>query len=433
MPTNYSGNPANVTTPLTAIVSNVINNSGTIEIITTAAHFFSTHDYVQVLGVNGVGAANTTAQITVISTTAFLLNGTTFSGSYVSGGTATDLSLTPYFQVPSDGESGTVEGILASIQALADRTQYLESLIQFPFTPQQFTASTGSPITPPYGAHYALLVGCGGGGGGSAGGAGQELITGSYPVGSGGGGAGIGSFRVVQVSATTQYDIVIGAGGVGGIGTSGVGTPAGTDGGVTTFAMHASAVLATFEGGGAGGYAGLSTGSVDEAYGDASTIIYSLGGSAAGVGTNIGSASVVSPASNTPFYSTQHVTPPGCGGAGSTRLSGTRGTHGGTSPEGFAGGQGGLHASVTSSFEGGGGGGGGAGGPFGAGGNGGDGGAPNASGNGSVGANGVAPSANTGAGGGGGGAGGSSSTAFAASGGHGGNGGSGKLTIYWIR
>ena len=185
MPTNYSGNPSNVTTPLTATIIGAANNgAGLIRIQTSAAHLYATYDAVTISGVVGATQANGTWAITVIDGTHFDLVGSAFSSAYVSGGTASDQSLTPYFSTPNDGEPGTVAGILASIQALADRTQYLVAKTS---APTVFTSS-GTWKCPP-GIHVAVLYGYGGGGGGGGGNDGTTSTSTSECGGSGGGGS----------------------------------------------------------------------------------------------------------------------------------------------------------------------------------------------------------------------------------------------------
>lgn len=122
MPDQYSGDPGNVTTPLTATIASVANVGGLYGITTTAVHNFATNDTVLNIGTGTT--ADGLWKITVTGPTTYTLNGSTF-GATSSTGTATDLSLTPYFQVPKDGEQPTVASILAAIKCLADRTQYL--------------------------------------------------------------------------------------------------------------------------------------------------------------------------------------------------------------------------------------------------------------------------------------------------------------------
>ena len=73
---------------VTATVSGVANNgSGLVRITTAAAHNLVTGDLVNVYAVGGVAAANTRATVTVVDATRVDLQGTSFAGSYTSGGT----------------------------------------------------------------------------------------------------------------------------------------------------------------------------------------------------------------------------------------------------------------------------------------------------------------------------------------------------------
>jgi hypothetical protein len=126
MSTIYSGNPSNVTTPLVRNVAGTASAAGLIRIQTTAAHLFSTYNTVELANVGGTTEANGTWVITVIDSTHFDLAGSTWANAWTSGGTATDFSLTPAATLPSDGEPATAASILASVQLLLDRTQYLQ-------------------------------------------------------------------------------------------------------------------------------------------------------------------------------------------------------------------------------------------------------------------------------------------------------------------
>jgi len=148
MSTIYSGNQANITTPLVRTITSAVSQSGLIKIGTSASHLFATNDYVYIAGVGGTTEANGAWTITVIDATHFTLNGSSFTHAYTSGGTATDRSLTPAFAMPSDGETSTAASIEASIQMLADRTQYLATLPAQPtriaIAPHPFDISYGS-------------------------------------------------------------------------------------------------------------------------------------------------------------------------------------------------------------------------------------------------------------------------------------------------
>lgn len=130
MPNVISGNAANITTPLTRTVTGAVTAGGLIKLTTSVAHLFATSDIVTVQSVGGVPAANGTWAITVVDSTHFTLDGSTFAGVYTSGGTATDYSLTPAFDIIADGESLTADSFAVSFQALADRTQYLATLLR---------------------------------------------------------------------------------------------------------------------------------------------------------------------------------------------------------------------------------------------------------------------------------------------------------------
>lgn len=140
MSTILTGNPANVTTPLVRNVSNVTNNgSGLFRVTTSAAHLFGDDggtqgDTVVIASVTGTGgmtaAINGTWNIRVINSTNFDLLGSTFVGTYTSGGTATDTSLTPQIQVPSDGDQASMNAsLLSALQGLLDRTQYVNQRV----------------------------------------------------------------------------------------------------------------------------------------------------------------------------------------------------------------------------------------------------------------------------------------------------------------
>lgn len=125
MSTRYSGDPTNITTPLIRTITAAASAAGLIRLTTSVAHDFADNDRVYVYGVAGTTEANGYWTITVTGSTTFTLNGSTFTNAYTSGGKALDLSLSPAIQFPSDGEDGTAESILAALESLCDRTQYL--------------------------------------------------------------------------------------------------------------------------------------------------------------------------------------------------------------------------------------------------------------------------------------------------------------------
>lgn len=247
MPSNYSGNPNNITTPLSASIVSCSSGSGGLVLVqTSGAHNFATYDYVSITGVTGTTEANVTDQITVVDASSFLLNSIPFVNPYSSGGTAEDISLTPYFSVPNDGEQGTVAQILASIQAIADRTQFLKVALRGALKVALYTADDS--FQGGYSAAPALVIGCGGGGGGGGGCLGNG-IDGSRRGGGAGGGGAILGFAFVTIAANTTYAVTIGTGGAGGDGA--VALTGGTSGGDGTDSSLGS--LATFRGA-QGGY-----------------------------------------------------------------------------------------------------------------------------------------------------------------------------------
>lgn len=68
-------------------VSGCVTSGGLIRITTTSSHGLVTGQVVDVASVGGVAAATGTWPITVVDSTKFTLDGSTFSGTYTSGGT----------------------------------------------------------------------------------------------------------------------------------------------------------------------------------------------------------------------------------------------------------------------------------------------------------------------------------------------------------
>ena len=70
----------------TGSITNVVNNGSGLCRITSANHGLTTGARVTVTGVVGVSGANITATITKVDSNTYDLDGSTFSGSYSSGG-----------------------------------------------------------------------------------------------------------------------------------------------------------------------------------------------------------------------------------------------------------------------------------------------------------------------------------------------------------
>lgn len=119
-----TGSASNVTTPLVASVVSLANNgSGAIRVQTSLPHLFGNGDTAAMIcGPSLQGQF----VITVIDSTHFDLVGSTFTSTAT--GSATDLSLTPQIQCPSDGDafSAQLSGLLSAYQGTLDRTQFLQ-------------------------------------------------------------------------------------------------------------------------------------------------------------------------------------------------------------------------------------------------------------------------------------------------------------------
>ena len=128
MSTIINGNPANITTPLSATITSAAAGSGITTCTTSASHLFGPNDTVTISGDTNSTGIDGSWTITVTGATTFTIP-YAISGSI--GGTvrAKDSSLSPQILWPSDGDPSSVQlsGLLSGGQALADRTQYLNS------------------------------------------------------------------------------------------------------------------------------------------------------------------------------------------------------------------------------------------------------------------------------------------------------------------
>ena len=438
MPTYYSGQPTNVTTPLQATI-NGATNASPIVISTTAAHNFNTNDWVTVFDVLGNLAANGDWQITVVDATHFQLIGSTGSGAYTSGGFALDNSMTPAFQQPSNGDAFTVSGINPALQALADRTQVLAG--RGIARTEVFVNTTVVPWTAPPNVYLVMAFGFGGGGGGEK--PFQSVQSNAAPnsyvaIGAGGGGAPL-TVSYIGVNPGTTYDIICGGGGTGAT-VAGAG---GQNGGSTILSLSGTPFFQA-----PGGVGGGGNGGAIDATNDFSTPTAQLNPGGYGIdgpnpspwptqatyfssafGSNAVNGQSYAIGAGGSVYQTWNES----GGPGIGGFDGQDGPYGHTvTPGGTAGTTGTpLTESVSTQFASAGtGGGGGGGGPGGVGaGNGGNGGGANVNATGGNGTNGGNAGVGSGAGGGGGGQGGQGSTP--GSSGHGGNGGSGGLILVY--
>lgn len=425
MPTNYSGNPANITTPLNRTIVDCTSGAGGLVMVeTSASHLFATYDYVTISGVLGTTEANGTNQIEVVDATNFLLVGVPFVTAYSSGGSVDDISLTPYFQIPDDGESGTAQSIEASIQMLADRSQFIwghlvGSLGSGLLQADQFTADDSWQAPP--GVNRVFLMGYGAGGGGGGGAGGSTSAT-RRSGGGGGGGGALMSTATVSVTPGTSYAITIGVGGSAG-GGAGVENDTGGPGGDGSDTYFAG--LARFQGaqGGQGGSQAALAGPNQNrlAFGGGATL-----------------RSRDSAFTTGAFASRPHAFPDGIASGGLAYVYADNGYSfsGADSPISiggdYSGGASATDGADDSPYLGGGPGGGGGAGPYGSGGNGGDGGYAANSGSIGGGFYGSAAPVSSGGGGGAGGGGGSGGDGFGF-GGNGATGGGGRLIVIYAK
>ena len=230
-------------------------NASPIAITTSAAHNYSTGDYVYISGVTGNTGANGVRKIVVTGASTFTLTGSSGTGAYVSGGTSLNLCMTPPCQVPSNGDDLDADAIAAALEWLADRTQYLALNSVNQSSTWSFTSNT-SAIVARSGVYEIDCQGSGGsGGGGQAGGISQEAGGGGAAGGRG------GRCRArVALSAGDVLTINIGASVSGGAGQTygGSGAGFGTVGNTTEVLLGATSLCKAIGGGrgDAGGNAG---------------------------------------------------------------------------------------------------------------------------------------------------------------------------------
>lgn len=152
MPQSYSGTPSNVTSE-SALAITAATNATPIAITTASPHRWSTGDQVVIANVAGNTAANSPLSvfdpklhpwtITVTGSSTFTIDGSVGSGAYTSGGVAVNISLQPAFDEPLGGEAATTASILTAINALGDRSQYIEEQMQVvgPGAPMSYLAA----------------------------------------------------------------------------------------------------------------------------------------------------------------------------------------------------------------------------------------------------------------------------------------------------
>lgn len=429
-----TGNEANVTSPLSATVTNIALVGGNWRVTTSTAHHFGDRDTVRMIFTASAVNYDFSVQVAIVDATHFDLISPPV-GTYTGGtGTAVDMALTPQIQVPTDGDTFSLQisGMLSAIQALCDRTQYLKIIGASPTMVTVTVNATGAIPFPAF-VPFAIIEGCGGGGGGGGGAGGSVTTTNSPGGGGGGGGARLGRTIITPLQGHV-YNATIGAGGVRGAGGP-VNTPGvdGGDGGDTTIDFDGVTILATFRGAMGGTRASAAPAHTSNMWRRAPG-----GRSIRSLNTSNWKGT-----SRYIFNDTASLQSPSLtvgdafGGDGmnyeeNVAMTPNTASNGGyENPDGrFAPGSGGAYGTPSGGYPGAGSGGGGGAGPYGAGTNGGFGG--NATGGiGTIGGSGADAASNTGAGGGGGGGGGPGPV-DGNSGGSGGAGGSGKVVVRYF-
>lgn len=424
-----------MSTPITGVPSAVSNttsktisgatNATPIVITTTTSHGFSTGDAVYVYGVGGNTDANGSWVITVLTATTFSLNSSIGGGVYTSGGTVINKYLLPAFNIPSDGDARNAASVNVALEALADRTQFLNQMVEgMSLQKHVFGAGTTVWTSPSNITFTSLSIGLcliyGGGGGGGCGGNNGNIDDQWNCSGSGGGGSQL-SVVPFFISPNTDYTGVCGAGGTGGINGGAVSG----DGADSTLSF--GSILATGRGGGRG-YSGvgvvtptstnviLTAAGIPAKFANATELINTITATALSAFLTLGArvpsqGGIGMSTTVTSALSAIYATILGRGEANQFGyVGGARGTNG-------------TDSALKHGGAGGGGGGAGPGGDGGAGGNGGNGGAVVNTG--AAGSNGTG-----GSGGGGGGAAGAGATT--PNGGNGGAGGAGGITVLYL-
>ncbi len=121
-----NGDSSHITTPLVRTVTALSSGGGgAVRVTTSAPHLFGPNDNVAI----ATAVISGTFRIAIIDPTHVDLVGTVYTST--STGTASDLSLTPQVQVPTDGDtfSAQLSGLLSAQQALLDRDQFLQDSI----------------------------------------------------------------------------------------------------------------------------------------------------------------------------------------------------------------------------------------------------------------------------------------------------------------
>lgn len=158
MSTTYNANgtiPAATAPAVVAIGASTATSP--IVVTTTALHGFATGDTVEITA-HDQTAANGLWVVTVITTSAFSLDGSVFSGVGTATGIAQDYSVNPLITIPADGDAASAssvnpafEGIFNAVPFLYQRAGawrvYAEDFVAVAGNPLAITAWSSTPTS----------------------------------------------------------------------------------------------------------------------------------------------------------------------------------------------------------------------------------------------------------------------------------------------
>jgi hypothetical protein len=146
-------------------ISAVASSAGLIEITTSIAHTYQTGDRVNIPVLPGVPNGVGQFTITVVSTTQFTLNGSTFGGSYTSGGTCLRFFAGGLFQTIAIGPSfqnynlrGFADGSLKINNATIQLSSSAGSIVLDPTGPDILFTNTTNAAAIQIGSNPPLIL-----------------------------------------------------------------------------------------------------------------------------------------------------------------------------------------------------------------------------------------------------------------------------------
>jgi hypothetical protein len=129
MSTQYNGLSANVTasSPAPVTITSSVASGSDCLFLTAAPHLLTTGDEVSINGHTINAVANVQAIATVVDATHFTIPVTVFGTG--SGGTVQSLAFGATYAIPSDGDALDATSVNVALEALGDRTAFLEQAV----------------------------------------------------------------------------------------------------------------------------------------------------------------------------------------------------------------------------------------------------------------------------------------------------------------